>query len=171
MKDALLLMGGSESIFRMTNNETYRLPPEPSRQEEFEHIVTNFILDQEERVQKLKEYMKVIVGDFMQLSSEVIRRLKEKLRKEVSRIRKIEKITKYPDIKVPGPLVGHKSSKNPTKKSFLNNLNSIPKGPLCIRYVYIVLSSPPHFRKSTFGFKPCKRASQSVKSRHEKENP
>ncbi|GJS20709.1 hypothetical protein Tco_0449341 [Tanacetum coccineum] len=86
MKNALSLMGGSESIFRMTSNETYRLPLKPSRQEEFEHIMTNFILDQEERVWQLEEYMKVIVGDFMQLSSEVIRRLKEKLREEVSRI-------------------------------------------------------------------------------------
>nr|GEX34909.1 zinc finger, CCHC-type [Tanacetum cinerariifolium] len=45
MKDALSLMGGSKSIFRMTSSETYRLSPEPSCQEEFEHIVTNFILD------------------------------------------------------------------------------------------------------------------------------
>ncbi|GJW28635.1 hypothetical protein Tco_0045510 [Tanacetum coccineum] len=51
MKDALSLIGGSESIFRMTTNETYRLPPESSRQEEFEHIMTNFILDQEESLE------------------------------------------------------------------------------------------------------------------------
>ncbi|GJZ61648.1 hypothetical protein Tco_0617785 [Tanacetum coccineum] len=45
MKDAILLMGRSESIFRMTTNEMYQPPSEPSRQEEFEHIVMNFILD------------------------------------------------------------------------------------------------------------------------------
>ncbi|GJS62328.1 zinc finger, CCHC-type containing protein [Tanacetum coccineum] len=39
----------------------------------------------EERVRQLEEYMKVIVGDFMQLYSEVIRRLKGKLREEASR--------------------------------------------------------------------------------------
>ncbi|GJU15627.1 hypothetical protein Tco_1143593, partial [Tanacetum coccineum] len=98
MKDIISLMGRSESIFRMTTNEMYRPPSEPSRQEEFEHIVMNFILDQEERVKQLEEYMKVIVGDFMQLSSEVTRGLKEKIREEGSRIRKIKKITKYPDI-------------------------------------------------------------------------
>ncbi|GKA58649.1 hypothetical protein Tco_0757962 [Tanacetum coccineum] len=38
MKDAILLMGRSESVFRMTTNEMYRPPSEPSRQEEFEHI-------------------------------------------------------------------------------------------------------------------------------------
>nr|GEV32400.1 hypothetical protein [Tanacetum cinerariifolium] len=116
-------------------------------------IQTN-TLNQEERVWQLEEYMKVIVGDFMQLSSEVTRRLKEKLKEKVIRVKKIEKITKYLDIQVPGPLVGHKSLKNPAKKAFPNNLNSIPKGPLCIRYVHLVLSIPPLFQKSTFGFKP-----------------
>ncbi|GJZ73674.1 hypothetical protein Tco_0637820 [Tanacetum coccineum] len=75
-------MGRSEGVFRMTTNEMYQPPPEPSRQEEFEHIVMNFILDQEERVEQLEEYMKVIIGDFMQLSSEVTRRLKDKIREE-----------------------------------------------------------------------------------------
>ncbi|GJV58458.1 zinc finger, CCHC-type containing protein [Tanacetum coccineum] len=95
MKDAISLMGRSEGVFRMKTNEMYQPPPEPSRQEEFEHIVMNFILDQEERVEHLEEYMKVIIGDFMQLSSEVTRRLKDKIREEGSRLRKIEKITKY----------------------------------------------------------------------------
>ncbi|GKA11105.1 zinc finger, CCHC-type containing protein [Tanacetum coccineum] len=74
MKDAISLMGRSEGVFRMISNEMYQLPPEPSRQEEFEHIVMNFILDQEERVKHLEEYMRVIVDDFMQLSSKVTRR-------------------------------------------------------------------------------------------------
>ncbi|GJX39907.1 hypothetical protein Tco_0254897 [Tanacetum coccineum] len=75
IKNAISLMGRSECIFRITSNEMYQFPPEPSHQKEFESIVTNFILDQEERVKQLKEYMEVIMGDFMQLSSEVIRRL------------------------------------------------------------------------------------------------
>ncbi|GJW74562.1 hypothetical protein Tco_0133932 [Tanacetum coccineum] len=74
MKDAISLMGRSESVFRMTTNEMYRPPSEPSRQEEFEHIVMNFILDQEERVKQLEEYMRVIINDFMQLSLKVMRR-------------------------------------------------------------------------------------------------
>ncbi|GJT19580.1 zinc finger, CCHC-type containing protein [Tanacetum coccineum] len=49
MKDAISLIGRSEGVFGMTSNQMHQLPPEPSRQEEFEHIVTNFILDQEER--------------------------------------------------------------------------------------------------------------------------
>ncbi|GKC68110.1 hypothetical protein Tco_1100708 [Tanacetum coccineum] len=48
MKDAVSLMGRSEGVFRMTTNKMYRPPSEPSRLEEFEHIVMNFILDQEE---------------------------------------------------------------------------------------------------------------------------
>ncbi|GKA47707.1 hypothetical protein Tco_0740590 [Tanacetum coccineum] len=74
MKNAISLMGRSKGVFRMTSNKIYQLPPKPSHQEEFEHIVMNFILDQEERVKQLKEYMKVIVGDFMQLSLKVTRR-------------------------------------------------------------------------------------------------
>ncbi|GJS98301.1 hypothetical protein Tco_0819471 [Tanacetum coccineum] len=97
MKDALLLIGGNESMFRMTSNETYRLPPEPSRQEEFEHIVTNFILGQEERVRQLEEYMKAIVGDFMQLSLKVVEKLKDEIRGEENRVKKIKKITSYPE--------------------------------------------------------------------------
>ncbi|GJV03934.1 hypothetical protein Tco_1337503 [Tanacetum coccineum] len=85
MKDVISLMGRSKSIFWMTTNEMYQPPSEPSRQEEFEDIVMNFILDQEERVKQLEEYMKVIIGDFMQLSSEVTRGLKEKIREEAER--------------------------------------------------------------------------------------
>ncbi|GKA94161.1 hypothetical protein Tco_0816147 [Tanacetum coccineum] len=58
------------------------------------------IPDEEERVKQLEEYMKVIIGDFMQLSSEVIRRLKDKIREEGGRLGKIEKITKYPDMEL-----------------------------------------------------------------------
>ncbi|GJS81735.1 hypothetical protein Tco_0748276 [Tanacetum coccineum] len=77
MKNAISLMIRSEGVFRMTSSELYQLPPEPSRQEEFEHIVMNFILDREKRVKQLDEYMKIIISNFMQLSSEVTRRLKK----------------------------------------------------------------------------------------------
>nr|GEW44124.1 retrotransposon Orf1 [Tanacetum cinerariifolium] len=115
MKNVIPLLGIRECLFRMTSNNTYQLSPEPSRQEEFEHIVMNFILDQEERVKQLEEYMKVIVGDFMQLSLKVTRRLKTN--KGVGeQDEKIKKITKYPDIEVLEPLDGDKFSENPAKK-------------------------------------------------------
>ncbi|GJW55610.1 hypothetical protein Tco_0099695 [Tanacetum coccineum] len=63
----------------------YQLPRELSRPEEFEHIVTNFILGQEERAKQLEEYMEVIMGDFMQLSLEVTQRLKEKVKELVNK--------------------------------------------------------------------------------------
>ncbi|GJZ44387.1 hypothetical protein Tco_0591642 [Tanacetum coccineum] len=119
IKNAISLMGRSKGVFRMESNEMYQIPPEPSRQEDFEHIVMNFILDQKERVKQLKEYIRVIMDDFMQLSSEVIRRLKEKIIEEGSRIRKFKKITKYLDIKVLKPLAGHKFS-----ESFVRNPQS-----------------------------------------------
>ncbi|GJU67346.1 hypothetical protein Tco_1253605 [Tanacetum coccineum] len=60
MKEAISLIGRSESIFGMTSNTMYQLPSEPSQQEEFENLVMNFILDQEEKVKQLEEYMGVI---------------------------------------------------------------------------------------------------------------
>ncbi|GJR71618.1 hypothetical protein Tco_0083983 [Tanacetum coccineum] len=94
MKDAISLMGESESIFRLTTNEMYRPPSEPSRQEEFEHIVMNFILDQEERVRQLEDYMRAIAEEFMEFSLKVARRRKERIKENENKPRKIKKITK-----------------------------------------------------------------------------
>ncbi|GJV13325.1 zinc finger, CCHC-type containing protein [Tanacetum coccineum] len=130
MTDAISLMGKSKSVFRLTTNEIYRPPSEPSRQEEFEHIVTNFILDQEERITQLENYMQVIVEEFMEFSSEVARKLKERIKEKENKPRKIEKITKYPDTKV---------LKNSAKCNFLENLEKktfpTPTNLLCVRHV------------------------------------
>ncbi|GKA47655.1 hypothetical protein Tco_0740538 [Tanacetum coccineum] len=77
MKDAISLMGKSKSIFRLTTNEMCRSPTKPSRQEEFEHIVINFIYDQEERIRQLEHYMQDITDEFKEFSSEFTLRLKE----------------------------------------------------------------------------------------------
>ncbi|GJZ39803.1 hypothetical protein Tco_0586366 [Tanacetum coccineum] len=71
MKDTILLMGKSESVFRLATNEMYRPPSEPSRQEEIEHIIMNFVLDQEERIRQLEDYMQAITDEFMEFSSKV----------------------------------------------------------------------------------------------------
>ncbi|GJS99726.1 hypothetical protein Tco_0820896 [Tanacetum coccineum] len=114
-----------------------------------------------ERVRQLEEYMKVIVGDFMKLSSEVTRRLKEKIREEGSRMRTIKKITKYPDMEAPKPLAGHKFPENP-KKNVLDTLKSTRTNSLWIRYVQLNFSNPPRFQKSTFGFKPVMSSASSA---------
>nr|GEY08984.1 MAK10-like protein [Tanacetum cinerariifolium] len=94
VKEASSLMKRSESIFGMASNTVYQLPSEPSRQEEFENLVMNFILDQEEKVKQLKEYMGVIESDFMQLSLEVVGKLNKEIRMEKNRVKKIEKVTR-----------------------------------------------------------------------------
>ncbi|GKD52925.1 hypothetical protein Tco_1286312, partial [Tanacetum coccineum] len=142
MKDAISLMGRSEGVFRITSNEMYQLPPEPSRQEEFEHIVMNFILDQEERVKQLEEYMDVIIGDFMQLSSEVTRRLKEKIIEEGSRMRKIEKITRYLENEDLKPSSNLKFSETLTKSTSFHAPDFIPPKSLCVKHVLIIFPSP-----------------------------
>nr|GEV48969.1 hypothetical protein [Tanacetum cinerariifolium] len=108
MKEAISLMGRSKSVFGMTSKTVYQLPSKPSRQEEFENLVINFILNQEEKVKRLKEYIGVIGSDFMQLSLEVIRKLREEVRIEENRTKKIKKITRYPDTEDLEPLNDNK---------------------------------------------------------------
>nr|GEW90702.1 hypothetical protein [Tanacetum cinerariifolium] len=70
MKNAISLIGRSESFFGMSSNMLYQLPPKPLRHEAFKDIVMNFILDQEEKFHQLEEYMNAIGREFMQLSLE-----------------------------------------------------------------------------------------------------
>ncbi|GKA29422.1 zinc finger, CCHC-type containing protein, partial [Tanacetum coccineum] len=123
MKDAISFMGKSDSVFRLTTNEMYRPPYEPSRQEEFEHIVMNFIFDQEERIRQLENYMQVITEEFMEFSSKVARRLKERIKENDNKPRKIEKITKYPDTKVLENSAKHNFLENLEKKTFPTPVN------------------------------------------------
>ncbi|GJU42663.1 putative reverse transcriptase domain-containing protein [Tanacetum coccineum] len=80
MKEAISLMGRSKSVFEMTSNTVYQLLSEPLRQEEFEHIVMNFVLNQEERIRQLKDYMQSVMDEFMEFSSEVTQKLKERIK-------------------------------------------------------------------------------------------
>ncbi|GKA83096.1 hypothetical protein Tco_0789844 [Tanacetum coccineum] len=116
-------MGKSESVFQLTTNEIYRHPSEPSRQEEFEHIVMNFIFDQEERIRQLEDYMQVIAEEFMEFSSEVARRLKERIKEKDNKPKKIEKITKYLDTKVVENSAKHNFLENLEKKTFPTHAN------------------------------------------------
>ncbi|GJV60756.1 hypothetical protein Tco_1466856 [Tanacetum coccineum] len=126
MKDAIFLMGSSKDISRLIANEMCQPPTEPSRQEEFEHIVMSFIYDQEERIKQLENYMQDITDEFMELSLEVTLRIKERIKENESKPRKIEEITKYPDTKV---------LENSTRQNFLENLGkktfSTPASHLC----------------------------------------
>ncbi|GJZ72225.1 hypothetical protein Tco_0636076 [Tanacetum coccineum] len=65
MKDAILIMERSENIFGISTDMMPQLPLEPLHQEAFEDLVMNFILDQEEKVKQLEEYMGVIGSNFM----------------------------------------------------------------------------------------------------------
>ncbi|GJU95268.1 hypothetical protein Tco_1320024 [Tanacetum coccineum] len=99
MKYAISITGRSEVVCGMTSEMMRQLSPEPSCQKSFEYLVMNFIDDQEDKVKQLEEYMCFIRSDFMQLSLDVIERLKEVIRIKDNRVKKIEKITKYPDTK------------------------------------------------------------------------
>ncbi|GKA51659.1 hypothetical protein Tco_0744855 [Tanacetum coccineum] len=60
INDVISLIGKSENLCGLSNNKTRQLPPEPSHQKEFKGLVMNFILDQEEKVRQLEEYMRKI---------------------------------------------------------------------------------------------------------------
>nr|GEW93814.1 hypothetical protein [Tanacetum cinerariifolium] len=83
-----------------------QLPPEPSHQEAYEGLIMNFILDQEEKVRQLEEYMCVIGSDFMQLSLKVVEKLKEEIRIKEKNSKRIQKITSYVHSKDSGPSQG-----------------------------------------------------------------
>ncbi|GJU14793.1 hypothetical protein Tco_1142759 [Tanacetum coccineum] len=117
MKDVILLMVKSGDLCGLTSNKMRQLPLEPSHQEEFEGLVMNFIFDQDEKVCQLEEYMCVIGSDFMQLSSEVVKKLKEEIKVKKNKFIKIKKITMYTDIEDLEPLNGHEFSKDLTEKA------------------------------------------------------
>nr|GEX25842.1 zinc finger, CCHC-type [Tanacetum cinerariifolium] len=170
MKNAISLMGRSEDVCEMTSDMMRQLPPEPSRQEAFEDLVMNFILNQEDKVKQLEEYMSVIGSDFTQLSLAIIVKLKEKIRMEENRVKKIKKITRYPDTKDLEPLNGHKFSKALTGKASFHKPKFVSPKSLFVKYVLIIFPSPPFVRESTFGFKPRTSNSQNVKSRYDTKN-
>ncbi|GJX16690.1 hypothetical protein Tco_0217522 [Tanacetum coccineum] len=91
MKDAISIMRRSENVFGISSDVMRQLPPEPSCQEAFEDLVMNFILYQEEKVKQLQEYMGVIGSDFMQLSLEVIGKLKEEIKMKENRSRRLRR--------------------------------------------------------------------------------
>ncbi|GJS31870.1 hypothetical protein Tco_0492490 [Tanacetum coccineum] len=134
----------------------YRPPSEPSHQEEFEHIVLKFIFDQEKRIRQIEDYMEVITDEFMEFSPEVARRLKERIKENENKPRKIKKIMRYPDTKVLENSAKHNFFKNLEKKTIPTLANL-----LCVRYVWLVPSNPSQPQKNTLGFKPGKRANQS----------
>ncbi|GJS18570.1 hypothetical protein Tco_0413042 [Tanacetum coccineum] len=130
MEKAISLMRRSESVFGMSSNMMRQLPSEPSPQEAFEDLVMNFILDQEERVKKLKEYMGIIGSDFMQLSLKIVEKLKDEIRAKENRVKKIEKITRYPTKEDLKPSSNLKFSETLVKITFSYALDFIsPKSP------------------------------------------
>nr|GEX78290.1 hypothetical protein [Tanacetum cinerariifolium] len=154
MKNAISLMGRSEYVCGITSDIMRQLPPRPCCQEAFEDLVMNFILDQEEKVKQLEEYMSVIRSDFMQLSLEVLKKLKDEIRIKKNKFTKIKKIMRYPDIEDFNPLNGDKFSKALTEKASFHTPKFVSPKLLCVKYARTIFPSPPFVRESTFGFKP-----------------
>ncbi|GJT73442.1 hypothetical protein Tco_1032728 [Tanacetum coccineum] len=147
-----------------------QLPLELSHQEAFEDLVINFILDQEEKVRQLEEYICVIGSDFMQLSLEVVGKLREEIRIEQNKTKKIKKITRFPDTKDLEPLYDHKFSEPLTKEVPSHTPKIVSPKSLYVKHVRTIFPSPPLVRESTFGFKSGTKNNRNVKSRHDVAN-
>ncbi|GKB38604.1 zinc finger, CCHC-type containing protein [Tanacetum coccineum] len=105
---------------------------------------------------EFEDYMQAIMDEFMEFSSEVTQRLKERIREEEEKPKKIIKITRYPDTEVLEKSVMHDFLENPKKKTFPN-----PSNLLCVKYVRIIPLNSPQPRKNTFGFNPRSKTNQS----------
>ncbi|GJU62968.1 zinc finger, CCHC-type containing protein, partial [Tanacetum coccineum] len=119
MKDAISIIGGSENVFGISSDMMRQLPPEPSHQEAFADLVMNFILDQKEKVKQLEEYMGAIGSDFMQLPLKVVGKLKEEIRMEENRTKKIEKITRKKCAKNPVELARVKQRQGESTSAYV----------------------------------------------------
>ncbi|GKE05551.1 hypothetical protein Tco_1397569 [Tanacetum coccineum] len=73
--------------------------------------------------------MQPIMDEFMEFSLEVTQRLKERIREEEDKPKKIIKITRYLETEVLEKSVMHDFFENPKKKTFPN-----PTNLLCVRY-------------------------------------
>nr|GEZ87587.1 hypothetical protein [Tanacetum cinerariifolium] len=123
MKNTISLMGRSENICGMSSNMMRQLPLEPSHYEAFEDLVMNFILDQEVKLRQLEEYMCVIGSDFIQLSLEVVEKLKEEIRVKENKFTRIKKIMWYPDTEDLDPHNGHRFLEALTERHLSIHLN------------------------------------------------
>ncbi|GKB64567.1 hypothetical protein Tco_0920753, partial [Tanacetum coccineum] len=144
MKDAIIVMERRENILWDIYDMMPQLPLEPLHQEAFEDLVMNFILDQEEKVKQLEEYMGVIGNQ-----------------------KNYELTQTTEDLE---PLNGDKFSKDLTEKASFHTPKFVSPKSLYVKYVRTIFPSPPLVRKSTFGFKPVIENNQNVKPRHDAEN-
>nr|GEW49884.1 zinc finger, CCHC-type [Tanacetum cinerariifolium] len=122
--------------------------------EAFKDLVMNFILDQEKRVKQLEEYMGLIRSDFMQKYLNVVEKLKDDIRAEENRVKKIEKITRYPEKEDLKPSSKLKFLETLAKSSSSHAPEFILPKLLYVKYVCTIFLNPPLVKKSSFGFKP-----------------
>ncbi|GKC81358.1 hypothetical protein Tco_1137075, partial [Tanacetum coccineum] len=93
-----------------------------------------------------------------------------KLRAEENSVKKIEKITRYPENEDPKPSSKIKFSETFAKITSFHAPDFISPKSLCVKYVRTIFPSPPLVKESTFGFKPGINNNRNIKSRYDAEN-
>nr|GEU58057.1 ribonuclease H-like domain-containing protein [Tanacetum cinerariifolium] len=97
----------------------------------------------------------------------VIVKLKEEIKMEENRIKKI---MRYPNTEDLEPLNGHKFSEALIKKESFHTPKFVSPKSLSVKYFRIIFPSPLLVREITFGFKPSTKNNRNVKSRYDAEN-
>ncbi|GJW79594.1 ribonuclease H-like domain-containing protein [Tanacetum coccineum] len=105
------------------------------------------------------------------LSEAWTRKVREEIRIEQNKTKKIKKITRYPDTEDLEPLNDHKFSKTLTKEVPSHRPKIVSPKSLYVKHVRTVFPSPPLVRESTFGFKSGTKNNRNVKSQHDVANP
>ncbi|GKA19975.1 hypothetical protein Tco_0699890 [Tanacetum coccineum] len=113
-------------------NEVGYLSPKPPHQEAFEGLVMNLILDQEKKVRQLEECMRIVRDDFLQLSLEVVKKLKEEIRTKEHHHNQFQK---YLDAEGSDSHKGNTFPDPLTKKESFRAQRTFSSKPLCVGYV------------------------------------
>ncbi|GJS56432.1 hypothetical protein Tco_0629794 [Tanacetum coccineum] len=106
----------------------------------------------------------------MQLSLEVVGKLREEIRIEQNKTKKIKKIIRYPDTEDLKPLNDHKFLETLTKEVPSHTPKIVSPKSLYVKHVCTIFPIPPLIRETTFGFKPGTNNNRNIKSRHDVEN-
>ncbi|GJU10352.1 hypothetical protein Tco_1132748 [Tanacetum coccineum] len=88
-----------------------------------------------------------------------------------NRVKKAEKITRYPDTEDLESINECKFLETLMKKASFHTPKSVSPKSLYVKHVHTIFPNPPLVRESTFGFKPGTRNNRNIKYRHDAENP
>ncbi|GJX35852.1 hypothetical protein Tco_0247409 [Tanacetum coccineum] len=111
-----------------------------------------------------------IGNNVVPLRSDAIWEIKGRNKDGKNRVKKAEKITRYPDTEDLESINECKFLETLMKKASFHTPKSVSPKSLYVKHVHTIFPNPPLVRESTFGFKPGTRNNRNIKYRHDAEN-